>query len=149
MADTDVGWAHAQALAGMLAGLPYPLYVGEVSDEDDTLTYPHLILWPPPATRPTVTLNGYAGEVTTVTQITAVGTTPREAITALDRVSALLHRRRPSIAGRRCSLVTATEGAAGSPQPQPDDQARTADGRRVFFTFGLFSLYSSPETANG
>lgn len=143
MADTDVGWAHAQGLADLLEPLPYQLYIGEVTDTDDALKYPHLILWPPPASRPTITLNGYAGEATTTTQITAVGRDPREAITALDRASDLLHRRRPTIPGRRCSVITYVEGAAGPPQPQRDEQARTPDGRPPYFTHAQFTLHSS------
>ncbi|MCG5464227.1 hypothetical protein MED01_002392 [Micromonospora sp. MED01] len=149
MADTDVGWAHAEGLAALLEGLPYRLFIGEVTDAGGPLEYPHLILWPPPATRPTVTLNGYAGEVTTTTQITAVGRDPREAITALDRASALLHRRRPTIEGRRCSVITSEPGAAGPPQPQRDEQARTPDGHPPYFTFAQFTLHSSPRSPDG
>lgn len=143
MADTDIGWLHAEGMAGLLTALPYTLYIGAVTDADDTLVYPYLVLWPPPATRPAVTLNGYGGEATTVTQLTATGRTPRETITALDRASALLHRRRPTIPGRRCSLITYTEGAAAPPQPQPDPQARTPDGQPIYVTFALFTLHSS------
>jgi len=144
MADTDVGWLHAQGLADLLEPLPYPLFIGDVTEADGPLEYPHLILWPPPASRPTATLNGYGGEATTVTQLTAVGRDPREAITALDRASALLHRRRPSILGRCCSPITYAEGAAGPPQPQRDEQARTPDGHPPYFTFAQFTLHSSP-----
>ncbi|MEV5211332.1 hypothetical protein AB0K35_28050 [Micromonospora sp. NPDC053740] len=143
MADTDVGWAHAEGLAALLEPLPYQLHIGQVTEKNGPLEYPHLILWPPPATRPAVTLNGYGGEVTTVTQITAVGQDPREAITALDRASALLHRRRPTIPGRACSVITHNAEAAGPPQPQRDEQARTPDGHAPFFTFALFTLHSS------
>lgn len=143
MADTDVGWLHAQGLAALLAPLPYVVYVGEVTDVDAGLAFPYLVLWPPPATRPTVTLAGYGGEATTVTQLTAAGTSPRETITALDRASARLHRVRPAIPGRRCSPITHTEGAAGPPQPRLDPQARTPDGRPIFITFAQFTLHSS------
>lgn len=141
MADTDVGWAHADAIRGMLDdALPYPVYVGEVTD--DNPDYPHLILWPPPANRQTVTLNGYAGEATTVTQVTAAGEDVRSVITALDRVGAALHRQRPTIPGRHCGLVTQVEGAAGPPQPQRDEQVSTPE-RPVFFSFLQFSLHST------
>ncbi|MEV1013776.1 hypothetical protein AB0I89_23785 [Micromonospora sp. NPDC049801] len=143
MADTDVGWAHAEGLAALLEPLPYQVHIGQVDEVDGPIEYPHLILWPPPATRPTVTLNGYGGEVTTTTQLTAVGRDPREAITALDRASAMLHRRRPVIEGRRCSLITQQPEAAGPPQPQRDEQARTPDGHAPYFTFALFTLHSS------
>lgn len=151
MADTDIGWAHAEGIAALLAGLPYPLHIADVPADTDgdpphDQPYPHLVLWPPPVTRQTVTLAGYGGEGSTTTQLTAVGLTPREAITALDRASAALHRRRPTIPGRRCSLITQVEGAAGPPQPQRDDQTRTADGRPIFFTFAQFTLHSSPRS---
>ncbi|HEY0697189.1 MAG TPA: hypothetical protein VGD43_05200 [Micromonospora sp.] len=138
MADTDIGWAHAQALADMLADLPYTVHVGEVTDD----TLPYIVLWPPPATRPTITLAGYGGEATTATQITAAGASVREVLAALDRVAARLHRRRPTIPGRRCGLVTQVEGAATPPQPGRDEQVSTPD-RPVFSSFLQFSLFSA------
>lgn len=147
MADTDIGWLHAQGLAALLEPLPCEVYIGEVTDADEDLTFPYLVLWPPPASRPTITLAGYGGEATTVTQLTAAGTSPRETITALDRAAARLHRQRPTIPGRRCSLITYTEGAATPPQPQPDPQARTPDGKPIYVTFAQFTLHSSPRRA--
>lgn len=146
MADSDIGWAHAAAIAALLEPLPYPVYMGEVTDADDALTYPYVVIWPPPATRQTVTLAGYGGEATTTTQITASGRNVREVITALDRVSAALHRKRPTIVGRRCGLITQVEGAAGPPQPDRDEQVRTEDGRPVFFSFHQFTLHSTRST---
>ena len=155
MADTDIGWAHAEAIAALLEPLPYDIYIGEVtgsdpgSDEPDELVLPYLVLWPPPATRPTITLNGYGGEASTVTQITAAGRDVREVLAALDRASARLHRRRPIIPGRRCGLISFVEGAAVPPQPERDEQVRTPEGRPVFFSFLQFSLYSSPRSLDG
>lgn len=142
MADTDVGWAHAEAIEAMLEPLPYLLFIGEVTAADEDLTFPYLVLWPPPATRHAATLNGYGGEATTTTQITAAGRDVREVITALDRASALLHRRRPTIPGRRCGLITQQLDAAGPPQPQRDEQVSTPE-RPIFFSFLNFTLYST------
>lgn len=149
MADTDVGWAHAEAIQAMLEAVtPYPVYIGEVtapdpdSGEPDALEYPYLVIWPPPGTRPVITLNGYGGEATTTTQITAAGTSVREVITALDRASAALHRRRPVIAGRRCGLISQVP-ADEPPQPQRDPAVSTPK-RPIFFSYIQVSLFSAP-----
>lgn len=144
MADADVGWLHAQAIHGLLVGAtPYPVYLGEVTTPDEEIEYPYLVAWPPPATRPTITLAGYGGEATTTTQVTASGRDVRETITAMDRASAALHRRRPVIAGRKCGLIRHLPDAAGPPQPTRDPQLYTP-ARPVFFTFAQFALMSSP-----
>lgn len=140
---------HAQGISAMLAGLPYQRYIGEVTAPDPgsglpgELEYPHLVLWPPPANRVAVTMNGYGGEATTTTQVTAVGRDVREVITALDRVSAALFRRRPTIPGRECGLIDQREDAPPPPAPDRDEQIRIGDGRPVFFSFLHFSLFSS------
>jgi hypothetical protein len=143
MADTDIGWAHLQAIQAMLTDLPYTVYVGAEQIPDDAVSY--LVLWPPSASRPTTTLNGYGGEARTVTQVTAAGHTAREVITALDRVAATLHRQRPTIHGRRCSPVTQVPDTPGPPAPEKDPNVRTPDGHPIFFSFLQFSLFSSPE----
>ncbi len=122
---------------------PYTVYIGEVDAENDEVEYPHLVCWPPPAVRPSITLAGYGGEATTTTQITAAGRDVREVITALDRASAALHRRRPVIAGRRCSLITQVP-AAEPPQPERDPDVSTPE-RPVFYSFIHVSLFSSPQ----
>lgn len=144
MADTDVGWMHAAGITAMLeAAVPYTVYTGEVTTRDEELEFPHLIAWPPPANRPTIAMAGYGGEARTVTQITAVGRDVREVITALDRATAALHRRRPSIAGRACSLIRVLEDVATPPQPSRDDTVSTPD-RPVFFSFVQAELFSAP-----
>ncbi|GAA4439381.1 hypothetical protein [Phytohabitans houttuyneae] len=143
MADTDIGWAHADAIKTMLGGLPYTVYIGGADIPDDADQY--LVLWSPPANRPRSTLNGYGGEARTTTQVTAAGRTVREVITALDRVAAALHRQRPTIAGRRCSPITQTPDVPAPPAPEKDPNVRTTDGQPIFFSFLQFSLFSAPE----
>lgn len=143
MADTDIGWAHASAIQVMLGSTtPYPSYIAEVDAPDGDLEYPHYVLWPPPAFRPTTTLAGYGGEATTTIQITAAGRDTREVITALDRASAALHRRRPVVAGRRCSLISQIP-AAEPPQPERDPEVSTPE-RPVFYSFIHVSFNSAP-----
>jgi hypothetical protein len=145
VADADVGWAHASAIHTMLtAATPYDVYIGDVTVPDDELEFPYLVVWPPPGTRPTITLNGYGGEATTRTQVTGAGRTVREVLAVLDRASAALHRRRPTIPGRACSLMRQVPGTADVPQPRRDPKARTRDGLPILSSFLQFSLFSSP-----
>ncbi|MEU8158043.1 hypothetical protein AB0B94_30690 [Micromonospora sp. NPDC048986] len=142
MADTDIGWAHAEGIAALLDPLPYPVYIGEITAEDDELEYPYVVLWPPPADRLTITMAGYGGEGTTTTQITAAGRSTREVISALDRVGAALHRRRPTIPGRVCGLITQPLGAGNIPDPQRDEQVSTPE-RPIFYSFVRVTFNSS------
>lgn len=144
MADSDVGWLHADAIRQLLdARTPYPVFLGEVTAEDDGLEWPYLVVWPPPVNRAVLTLAGYGGEATTTTQVTASGRDVREVLVALDRTSAALHRRRPAIPGRKCGLITQRDDAPPPPQPDRQEEARLADGRPVFFSFAQFTLFST------
>lgn len=148
---SDVSRLHGQAIVDMLnaaltveqAAGAYRVYIGEVTTAEDTITYPYLVVWPPPVSRPTNTMAGSDGAATSTTQITAAGTTTDEVLAALDRAAAALHRRRPTIVGRRCGLITQLP-TAEPPQPQRDDRVNTPAGRPVFYAPLLFSLYSTP-----
>lgn len=145
----DPSRAHAAAIHDLAtAGVPadWQTHLGEVTVPDADLTYPHLIVWPPPATRPVTTLAGYAGEITTTTQVTAVGRTHDEVLAALDRVGQALHRRRPVIDGRECGLITHVASGA---VPQRSESLRTPEGRPTWYSFALFSLFSSPVRPEG
>lgn len=152
---TDVSRLHRQAIVDLLndalaveqTGGAYTVYVGEVTTAEADITYPYLVVWPPPVTRPTNLLNGSDGAATTVTQITAAGTTTDEVLAALDRAGTALHRRRPNIIGRRCTPITQLP-TAEPPQPGRDDRVNTPTGRPVFFAPLLFSLYSTPAGGN-
>lgn len=149
MADSDVGRAHANAIHAMLAGaVTYGVYLGRPNIPDTALEWPYLIVWPPPASRPTVTMAGYGGEATTTTQVTAAGRNVDETITAIDRASAALHRQRPTIVGRRCGLISQLPDVPGPPSPDRDDQTGTPD-YNVYTTFAQFSLYSAPISDGG
>jgi hypothetical protein len=147
----DVSRLHHKAILDLLSPAIVPLqvdgryriYSGEVTDDEDSIAYPYLVVWPPPVHRPVNTMAGYDGAATTTTQVTAAGTTVDEVLAALDRAAAALHRRRPAILGRITGLVSQVPSAT-PPQPDRDDSVRLPDGRPVFMSFLQFSLYSTP-----
>jgi hypothetical protein len=94
---------------------------------------------------PTNTLAGYDTAAMSTIQVTAAGTSVNEVLAALDRATAALHRRRPTIIGRRCGLIRQVPGAF-PPAPQRDDRVNTPAGRPVFFSFALFAFYSTAAT---
>lgn len=148
----DPSRAHAQVFVAMVrAGVAteeYDVYVAKVNKPDAEITYPHLVVWPPPVSRGATTLGGYDGNATSTFQITGVGRTDDEVLAALDRAAAALHRRRPVIPGRRCGLITQV-GEGGPPAPQVDPEHRTADGQPVFFSFLQFRFLSTPVRPEG
>jgi hypothetical protein len=139
----DPSRAHADAIVGLLRASvtaeDYPVYVGEVTDPEDDITYPYLVVWPSPATRPVNSLAGYDGAVTTAVQVTAVGTTVDECLAAMDRATVAIHRRVPVIDGRTCAPVKTSAAQV----PRRDDKVHTPDGRPVYYTFTLATLYST------
>ena len=143
-AATDVGRMHQAAIVDRLnaqfAVEKYDVYDGQVTKAEDAVTYPYLVVWPQPATRPVITMAGYAGEASTIAQITAAGTSPADVLAALDRASAALHRWTPTIAGRRCAPVTQQPATV---PPAPDPNVKTTDGGPVFYSYIVVSLYSS------
>lgn len=147
----DVSRQHAHAIADLINGAVaqlqtggrYTVYIGEVTTSEAETVFPYLIVWPSPGFRPTNLQAGYDGALTTTTQITAAGRTVDDVLAALDRTAAALHRRRPNIPGRACGPITQVPGAA-PPQPGRDDKVHTPDGRPVFFSYNLFTLYSTP-----
>jgi hypothetical protein len=141
----DVSWTHAEAIHSMLDPLPYTVYLGEVTDSDDTLTYPYLVVWPPPTTSGRENLTGTLRRATTRTQISAVGQDVHEALAALDRAGQLLDGKRPVIAGRSCTQL---ELAAASGPPEPNPSVRTTPGGKATHrAFAIYSLTSLPAPA--
>lgn len=147
----DVSRQHADAIATLInAALApmqvagrYTVYIGEVTTAEADTLYPYLVVWPSPAHRPRNTQAGYDGAATTTTQVTAAGATVDEVLAALDRAAAAVHTRIPRIPGRRCSPISQVPGAQ-PPQPERDDAVTTPGGRPVFYSFDLFTLYSTP-----
>lgn len=139
------GRAHAQAVYDLIvAAVPATtkVYRGEITTPDADLTYPYLVVWPPPPTREDDALEGFAGHLSTTTQVTAAGASVDEVLHALDLAAGALHKVTPTIAGRSCAPFRQVPGAS-PPQPTRDPEVRTADGRPIFFSFILVELHST------
>jgi hypothetical protein len=141
----DVSWAHAEAIQGLLDALPYTVYLGEVTDSDDDITYPYLVVWPPPATSGRENLTGNLLRATTRTQISVIGQDVHETLAALDRAGQLLNSKRPVVAGRVCTQLELT---ATSGPPEPNSTVRTTPGGKpTHRAFAIYSLTSLPAPA--
>lgn len=103
--------------------------------------FPYLVVWgaagvPLDAAE---RLAGYAGEISTSTQITAAGLTVDDVLGAAGRCRVALHRRRPVIPGRRCGDLSAVSpGGRPNPDPQPE-----AGGQSVYSLPVFVELQSS------
>lgn len=139
--DTDVGYAHAEALRLLLDVLPYAVYLGKVTETDSELRYPYLVVWPPPPLRTGQNLTGTLLSATTRTQVSAIGQDVRETLTALDRVDARLQANRPVVLGRSCGLFSQV-AVSGSPAPNPS--VRTPDGQPTHLAWAIYALTSIP-----
>lgn len=97
--------------------------------------YPYLVVWgaagvPLDAAE---RLAGYAGEISTSTQITAAGLKVDDVLGAAARGRLALHRQRPQIAGRRCGAMSAVSaGGRPTPDPQPAGGGQTVYSLPVF-----------------
>jgi len=151
----DVSRLHRDAIKALLDAAFEPLqvdgrykvYDGQVTDKEDEIVYPYLVIWPGPAVRSSGhTMNGSTGAAVTTTQITAAGISTDEVLAALDRAAAALDRQIPAVPGRRFEPVTQVPGAP-PPAPERDDRVSTPDGRPVFFSSILVTLRSHPAAA--
>ncbi|MFI1194083.1 hypothetical protein ACH4T9_12610 [Micromonospora sp. NPDC020750] len=134
---------HAQAVAAMLrTGTAFQVHEGDVNIPDDELTWPHYVVWGAAGNPSVVRLAGDGGEVWTRTQITCVGLSPLDVLGAADRARRVLHRKRPTITGRRCGDIEQDPGSPGPPAVDPN--VKSPDGRRIYFTPIFFTLHSSP-----
>lgn len=130
---SDPSREHAKAKYELLrAALPdtVDVYLAKVDKADEDLRWPYLVLWPPPASRPIDSLEGYSGQVVTRTQITGAGTTPDEVLAVLDRASAALHCVTPTILGRSCGWIRMSEDPP--PPIAVDPDKKTYDGRDIY-----------------
>lgn len=139
----DPSRAHAHAIKGLIEDTApnAKVYLGKVTDSDSALTYPYLIVWPPPGYRDLTALAGAGHTLTTVVQVTAVGRDVDEVLAALDRVTDTLVGVTPAIVGRRCTRVS--DESPGQP-PEKSDITRTPDGQPVYRGYGLYRLMSTP-----
>lgn len=141
----DPSRQHIQSLYDLVrAGLPetVDVYIANVDKADDDITYPYVVMWPPPPRRHIESLAGYGGSLSTRTQITGAGTTVDEVLAVLDRAAEALHGVVPTIVGRSCGRIEVSEDE----QPPPilvDPTHKTAQGRSIYTGVLFVHLYST------
>lgn len=141
-AEVEPEVLHYQAVQGMLAATGFPAYLGE-HDIPDQPPYPHYVLWTAPG-EPLAAderMKGYAGSVTTRLQVTVVALTPLDVLGAAARARNTLHRKRPTITGRRCGDIA--QDPSPVPVPVVDPSVVGPNGARIYFTPVLYSLDST------
>jgi hypothetical protein len=131
---------HALVQAAVPAGVR--VYFGKVHTPDAEIAYPYLVVWPAPANRVDDALHGWAGQLSTVTQLTAAGTTVDEVLAVLDRAATALQGVTPTITGRDCGPLRQIPGA-GPPSPDVDPRVKTPAGRDIYFSYVLFEMHST------
>jgi hypothetical protein len=144
---TDPSRAHAAATVALIeAGVPagYRVYLGGVADDEADITYPYLVVWPPPASRTPVNLTKSVSVLTTVLQVTAVGHDRDEVLAALDRVADALQGRRPVMDGRKAGLF---EQVGDTSPVTEDNKIRSPQGTPVVSGAVLFAVQSVPAPA--
>lgn len=138
----DPSRAHAHAILALVEATQYTTYNGKVTDPDELLSYPHLIVRSAYGVRALTALVGRSATLTTVTDVVAVGRDPDEVMAALDRVAAQLVGAQPTITGRQCGDI-ADVTQPGVP-PLEDKTLLTPDGQPTYRSVGSFELVSTP-----
>lgn len=144
-AQTEPDVLHAQAVAALLAPAGFPVYLGEdeIPDQPDPVTgWPYYVLWAVPGTPVPADerLRGYSGSIITRHQLTIAALASLDAVGAAARARNLLHRQRPTIAGRLCGDI-ALDGT--EPQvPIPDPSVTGPQGQRIYVTYLFPQLQS-------
>lgn len=150
VADLEPSRLHAEAIKALAEaqlaamGAALTCYRDQVPREP---AYPYVVFWSAPASpfAPAERLAGWAQEVETVTQATIAGLTPDDVLGAVDRLALALHRRRPTIPGRRVGDFE-LDGTAARPGRDP---IPTPEGQEVWTTALFFRLLSSPTSNKG
>ena len=143
----DISRLHAQAVFGLIrAALPMSVdvYLARINKPDSLITYPYLVLWPPPARRLNDSLHGWAGGATTRMQITGAGSSEDEVLAVLDRAADAVHGVTPTIAGRDCGQIRQPDDAP--PPIVVDPEVKTPGdqpGRDIFVGFLFVDLHST------
>lgn len=137
---------HAEAVKAMLAPTGYPVYLssGEIPARLGDDAFPYLCAWAAPG-EPTPggeRLAGYDGAIVTRHQITIAALTALDVIGAAARARRLLHRRRPTIPGRRCGDMNQIPGPPAV--PVVDTGVPGPNGQRIHVGYLLYQLSSTP-----
>lgn len=142
---TDVSRAHNRAIFDLLAPLADPptsylRFFGKVDKTDADLTYPYLVAWPAPGYREAVNLTGTVYDLTTVTQITAVGNDVDEVLAVLDRAALLLQAVKPDLPGR---LPGRVHEIPTNVPIRETESSRTPKGQPYYMGYCLYQLNST------
>ena len=104
-------------------------------------TYPHYVLWGAADSAFEERMRGSGGEAVTTMQVTVVAVTVDDVLGGYSRARRALHRRRPTIPGRRCGDIT-VEDTTVRPVINPAD--RTPDGRQIYTLPLIFTVHTNP-----
>lgn len=144
-AASDLSRMHHRAIFDLLDDVGQDQFFGKVDVPDTELAYPYLIVWPAPGHRQILNLAGNLSDVTTLSQVTAVGRDVDEVLATLDRAAALLHGHRPTIVGRLVGLIRQQESGE---YVRPDDTVHTPDGQPTYMGVAFFTLNSTAAPAS-
>jgi hypothetical protein len=140
----DVSRAHGHAMFDLLAPLTddggVQRFFGQVDVPDAKLKRRYLIVWASPGVRDLLTMAGNLSDLTTTTQITAVGRNVDEVLALLDRAADLLQGVRPVISGRVPGFIR--QVPTDTPV-RPNETLRTAEGAPTYRGIALFTLNST------
>lgn len=148
-APTDLSRTHRGAVADLLAPLEsaptsYQIYLNKVTVPDAELDFPYLVIRGAPGDRDLINLTGTLVDLTTTTQIMAVGRDEDEVLAALDRAAKLLEGVKPVMPGRNPGFI---RQVPGSPYVVPSDDVHTDDGQACYQGVNQFTLTSGPAPA--
>jgi len=140
----DLTNPHVDAIDTMLAGAGYPTYISEVTDPEDTITYPYLVVHPNTGAAQRTTLSPSSPVRAWRWQVTAVGRDRAETAAALDRARAALVDRVPVVPGRAYGVIA--EDFVDQPIRQDPTTRDPRTRRPVFFGLAQFTCPSVPAT---
>jgi hypothetical protein len=141
-AEVEPEVLHYEAVKAMLAGTGFPAYLGE-HEIPEQPGWPYYVVWAAPG-EPIAAderMRGYAGSITTRFQLTIAALTPTDVLGAAARARNALHRKRPTIAGRRCGDIAQDPGPPAVPTVDPT--VKGPNGARIYVAFLFFSLDST------
>jgi len=104
-------------------------------------TYPHYVLWGAADSAFEERMRGNGGEAATTMQVTVVAVTVDDVLGGYSRARRALHRRRPSIPGRRCGDITVEDTTV---RPLINTADRTPTGRQIYTLPLIFTVHTNP-----
>lgn len=141
-AEVEPDVLHAEAVRAMLEPAGYPVYLGE-NEIPDHPGFPYLVSWAATGSpiRADERMAGYSGSIVTRHQVTIAALTVLDVIGAAARARNLLHRKRPTIAGRRCGDMSQEQGPPVTPIVDPT--VTGPHGQRIYVAYLAFTLSST------